>query len=105
MKVISKLVGIVAISWSSLSFAEESAATEIDQVMFNADYGTIFAYKDSGWGVCNNTKFVQLRGNESHKDKFISLVLSAHMAKKKVKFLGGCTNANGYFDGMYITIY
>jgi|GEM_PF-3380659 len=87
------------------TYAEESLQTEIDRIQFNATWGSYFAVKNTGWGVCNNTQFVQLRGNAEQTDRFISLVLSAHLANRKVKFLGGCTNANGYLDATYLYVY
>ncbi|TDF36595.1 hypothetical protein EYS14_17895 [Alteromonadaceae bacterium M269] len=89
---------------SFFASAVETPVTKIDRVQFNADSGVFFAYKHSGWGVCNNTQFVQLRGAIEQRDRFISQVLAAHLAKADVQFIGSCTNANGYLDSNYFLI-
>lgn len=85
--------------------AENTVVEKIDRVQFNADSGKYFAYRNAGWGVCDNNPYVVLRGKLENRQIFISQVLAAHMAGKKVRFSGTCTNANGYLDATYIIVY
>lgn len=84
--------------------ADDTAALTIDRVQFNASAGAYFAYRAAGWGVCNNTQFVQLQGLPENRQIFISQVLAAFMAGRTVRFAGGCTNSNGYLDATYIIV-
>lgn len=84
--------------------AVDTAALNIERVQFNAIASAYFAYRSGGWGVCNNTQFVQLQGAPENRQIFSSQVLAAHMAGKTVVFAGGCTNPNGYLDATYIIV-
>ncbi|TVZ39025.1 hypothetical protein P886_3412 [Alteromonadaceae bacterium 2753L.S.0a.02] len=98
------LISLIILFSSVEAIAENTPYKTIDRVQFNADSGAYFAYSSTGWEVCNNTKYVQLRGSSTNINMFTSQVLAAHMAQKTVQFSGECTNANGYFDSTYIKI-
>lgn len=99
------LVAVAGIALSFSAFAVDASAANTDRVQFNAGAGLYFAYRAAGWGVCNNTQFVQLQGSPENKQIFISQVLAAHMAGKKLSFGGHCTNPNGYLDAMYVVVH
>lgn len=99
-----KYFAILFVLLSCSVYADDTTYKVIDRLQFNADSGGYYAYNASGWEVCNNTKYVQLRGDSSNKEIFISLVLAAHLGQKQVQFSGGCTNPNGYLDAMYIKV-
>ncbi|HMU66754.1 MAG TPA: hypothetical protein PKE57_06405 [Cellvibrionaceae bacterium] len=84
--------------------AVDTTALNIERVQFNASSSAYFAYRSAGWGVCNNTQFVQLQGAPENRQIFSSQVLAAHMAGKTVAFAGSCTNPNGYLDATYIIV-
>ncbi|TQV74924.1 hypothetical protein FLL45_08165 [Aliikangiella marina] len=90
-----------------ISVAVSAASTpykEIERIQFKADSGTLYIFNSSGWGVCDNSQYVQYTGSQANKDTFLSMVLAAHMAKRKVRFSGTCTEANNYLGTNYVYV-
>jgi len=87
------------------SFADQTNAQPLTQVLYNGSSDYIFFIGTGSWTATScNAYYVQVLPNLLGKDKLIAIALEAYALGKSVQFQGTCDSQSGYFDATYIIV-
>ncbi len=104
------LIGILLSLISSTVFSEPTVPRVISAIEIQGADGTVMLKTPEAWGTsCAGTPVDTVYFDKSSVvayDAMLSMVLSAYMAHKKVRFYGGCNAAKGnnFYSGTYLII-
>lgn len=96
--------------FSGAAAANPTVPRTISSIDFQGADGTVLIRAAEGWGIsCAGVNVDAVYFNEATVpayDAMLSMVLSAYMAKKTVRFYGGCDPVMGdnYFKGTYLIL-
>lgn len=97
MKIRQKLVILILLLCSSGSFAIPTGDKLVDEIGIQGSLpDEIVIIKLSGWGAsgCESARHVVLASTVNNRQEMLSLILSAKMASKPVRFYGDCDSTN-----------
>ena len=109
MKKIVLLLTVLSL-FSVEVLSEPTVARNISAIEIQGADGTVILKAADAWGTSCAGEYVDTvyfdKNTVVAYDAMLSMVLSAYMAQKKVRFYGGCDAAKGntYYSGTYLIV-
>jgi hypothetical protein len=104
-RLLTALTILTSALFASVALADQTNTQAIKQLRFNGDNDYFYVQGQAGWSATScNPLFVVIHPWLSKRDKIFAMITAAHMAGKRVSFVGNCNTDPTYFDATYVIV-